>query len=201
MRSPVVYKDLLLFNCDGTDRQFIAALDKTTGKLKWETKRNGSKAYSTPLVIKVDGQDQIVSTGAEWVYGYEAASGKELWKVRYPGGYSNVPRPVYGHGLVFVSSGYNTPAMYAIRPTGQGDVTDSHVAWQEKRGAPHNPSPLLVDDYLYTVSDGGVLTCRTAKNGEQVWQQRIAGGYSASLVFANGNIYAQNETGVTTVFK
>jgi outer membrane protein assembly factor BamB len=91
--------------------------------------------------------------------------------------------------------------MYAIRPTGQGDVTDSHVAWQEKRGAPHNPSPLLVDDYLYTVSDGGVLTCRTAKNGEQVWQHRISGGYSASLVFANGNIYAQNETGVTTVFK
>ncbi|MFM7843595.1 MAG: PQQ-binding-like beta-propeller repeat protein [Planctomycetota bacterium] len=199
--SPVVYQDLLLLNCDGTDRQFMAALDKTTGKLKWEAKRNGSKAYSTPLVIKVNGQDQIVSTAAEWVYGYEAASGKELWKVRYPGGYSNVPRPVFGQGLVFVSSGYNTPVMYAIRPTGQGDVTNSHVAWQEKRGAPHNPSPLLVDDYLYTVSDGGVLTCRTAQNGEQIWQQRIPGGYSASLVFANGNIYAQNETGVTTVFK
>lgn len=199
--SPVVYKDLLLLNCDGTDRQFMAALDKKTGKLKWEAKRDGSMAYSTPLVITVNGQDQIVSPCGEWVYGYEAATGNELWKVRYPDGYSNVPRPVFGHGLVFVSSGYNTPVMYAIRPDGRGDVTETHVAWKEKRGAPHNPSPILVDDYLYTVSDGGVLTCRVAETGEQVWQQRLPGKYSASFVLAGGNLYIQNENGVTTVFK
>src|SRR5262249_9446798 len=115
------------------------------------------------------------------------------------GGYSVVPRPVFGHGLVFVSTSYDFPALLAIRPDGQGDVTESHIAWSLKRGAPHNPSPLLVGDELYLVSDQGLATCVYAKTGKVHWHERIKGNYSASPLSADGMLYFLNETGLTTV--
>jgi outer membrane protein assembly factor BamB len=150
-------------------------------------------------VIKVDGAEQIVSPCGEWVYSYDP-TGAEIWKVRYPGGYSNVPRPVFGGGLVYVSSGYNNPILYAIRPNGRGDVTETHVAWKMEKGAPLNPSPLFLNDRLYVVSDRGILSCLEAATGKEMWKERIPGNYSASFVHAAGRIYIQNETGVTTVF-
>lgn len=196
--SPVLYNDLLIVSCDGTDRQFVAALDKHSGKLRWKTKREGRMAYSTPLVIRAAGRDQVISTGGDAVVAYNPADGEEIWRVRYDG-YSEVPRPVYGQGLVFICSGYNTPLLYAIRPDGQGDVTDTHVAWKTTKAAPLNPSPLLLGEELYFVSDRGVAVCVDAKTGEQHWQKRLPGNYSASPLAADGRIYFTNETGVTTV--
>lgn len=195
--SPVLYKDLLIVNCDGTDKQFVAALDKRTGKLRWKTDRKGRMAYATPLVIRVGGQDQVVSTGGDAVVAYNPADGEEIWRVRYDG-YSEVPRPVYGQGLVIVSSGYDSPVLYAIRPDGRGDVTETHVAWTINKAAPLNPSPLLVGEELYSVSDNGIVICVDAKTGEQHWQKRLPGNYSASLLEADGRIYITNETGLTT---
>jgi outer membrane protein assembly factor BamB len=197
--SPVLYKDLLIASCDGTDVQYVIALDKKTGSIRWKSDRTGAMAYSTPLVIRVGDQDQLVSTGGEWVMAYEPETGAELWRVRYPTGYSNVPRPVFGNGLVFVASGYNTPWLYAIRPDGMGDVTETHVAWKLQKGAPLNPSPLIVGDELYLVDDRGIASCLEAATGEQHWQERVPGNYSASPLFADGRIYLTNETGVTTV--
>ncbi|HVX60840.1 MAG TPA: PQQ-binding-like beta-propeller repeat protein [Pirellulales bacterium] len=196
--SPVLYKDLLIVSCDGTDRQFVAALDKHSGKLRWQTKREGRMAYSTPLVIHAAGRDQVISTGGDAVVSYNPADGEEIWRVRYDG-YSEVPRPVYGQGLVFICSGYNTPLLYAIRPDGEGDVTDTHVAWKTTKAAPLNPSPLLIGEELYFVSDRGVAVCADAKTGEQHWQKRLPGNYSASPLAADGRIYFTNETGETTV--
>ena len=196
--SPVLYKDLLIVSCDGTDRQFVAALDKHSGKLRWKTKREGRMAYSTPLVIRAAGRDQVISTGGDAVVSYNPADGEEIWRVRYDG-YSEVPRPVYGQGLVFVCSGYNTPLLYAIRPDGEGDVTDTHVAWKTTKAAPLNPSPLLIGEELYFVSDRGVAVCVDAKTGDQHWQKRLPGNYSASPLAADGRIYFTNETGETTV--
>lgn len=196
--SPVLYKDLLIVSCDGTDRQFVAALDKHSGKLRWQTKREGRMAYSTPLVIHAAGRDQVISTGGDAVVSYNPADGEEIWRVRYDG-YSEVPRPVYGQGLVFICSGYNTPLLYAIRPDGEGDVTDTHVAWKTTKAAPLNPSPLLIGEELYFVSDRGVAVCVDAKSGEQHWQKRLPGNYSASPLAADGRIYFTNETGETTV--
>ena len=119
--------------------------------------------------------------------------------MRYGRGFSNVPRPVFGHGLVFIATGFQTPSMLAVRADGSGDVTDTHVAWTLRRGAPHTPSPLLVGRELYMVSDRGVLTCIDAESGEVHWQQRIGGNYSASPVFADGRIYIHSEEGKTTV--
>jgi outer membrane protein assembly factor BamB len=112
-----------------------------------------------------------------------------------------VPRPVFGHGLVFVSSGFDSPSLLAIRPDGQGDVTDSHVAWRLSKGAPLTPSPLLVGDELYLVSDQGIASCLDAKTGKVHWQERVGGNYSASPLVADGKIYFQNEEGTGVVVK
>ena len=198
--SPIVYGNLLILACDGGDVQYVTALEKTTGEEVWKTMRDGAMAYSTPLLIDVDGKTQLVSTGGEWAMGYEPKTGKELWRFRYPKGYSNVPRPVYGDGLVFLCSGYDKPWLYAVKPNGQGDVTESHMAWKLERGAPLNPSPLLLGQELYIVSDNGIAQCLDAKTGNQHWQQRLGGNFSASPLFADGRMYMLDETGATYVF-
>ena len=199
--SPILHDDLLVFNGDGYDVAFVVALDTRTGEVRWKADREEpvSQAYSTPLAINVDGRDQIVSVAAFRASAHNPATGAELWRVRYGRGFSNVPRPVYGNGLVFIATGFQTPSMLAVRADGSGDVTDTHVAWTLRRGAPHTPSPLLVGGELYMVSDYGVLTCIDAASGEVHWQQRIGGNYSASPVFADGRIYFQSEEGKTTV--
>ena len=199
--SPIVYRDLLIVSCDGSDEAYVIALDKATGKTRWKRRRRFpfDQAYSTPLVIRVGERDQIVSVGAYRAAAYDPASGEEIWRVNYDDGFSNVPRPVYGHGLVYVATGFQQPSLIAVRADGKGDVTRTHVAWRLTRGAPYTPSPLLVGGELYVVSDLGIVTCVDAVTGTVHWQQRIGGNHSASPVFAAGRIYFLSEEGVATV--
>jgi outer membrane protein assembly factor BamB len=199
--SPVVYGDLLIFSCDGSDVAYVIALDKQTGKTKWKTPRGfpADQAYTTPRVIRAAARDQLISVGAFRARAYDPLTGKEIWRVRYDEGFSNVPRPVFAHGLVYIATGFQQPELLAVRPDGTGDVTKTHVAWTLRRGAPLTPSPLIVGDELYLVNDGGIATCLDARSGVIVWQQRLGGTYSASPVFADGRIYFLAEQGVTTV--
>ena len=200
--SPTLYRDLLIINCDGNGGDaYVVALDTASGKPRWKTarRRPADQAYSTPLVITVGQQDQLVSVGAYRAAAYDPLTGQEIWRVSYGDGFSNVPRPVFGQGLVFIATGFQTPALMAVRPDGKGDVTRTHVAWTITRGAPYTSSPLLVGNDLYYLSDTGVLSLADAASGQIVWQQRLGGNYSASPVFADGRIYFQSEEGVTTV--
>ena len=199
--SPVLYRDLLIFNADGYDEAYVVALNKHTGKEVWQQFRRvpWSQAYSTPLLIRVGDRDQLISVGAYRTTAYEPLTGKEIWRVSYDDGFSNVPRPVFGHGLVYIATGFQEPSMIAVRADGADDVTKTHVAWRTERGAPHTPSPVLVGDELYFVSDLGVASCVDARTGALRWQQRLGGNYSASPVYADGRIYFQNEEGMTTV--
>src|SRR5258705_5739588 len=178
--SPVLYGDLLILNCDGSDEAFVVALDKRTGKTRWKTSRRQpwDQAYTTPLVIRVGERDQIVSVGAYRAAAYDPQTGKEIWRVSYADGFSNVPRPVFGHGLVYIATGFQQPTLIAVRADGTGDVTKTHVAWTLKRGAPLTPSPILVGDELFVVNDGGIATCLDAKTGATHWVQRLGGEYS-----------------------
>jgi outer membrane protein assembly factor BamB len=203
--SPILLDDRLILSCDGASNPFVAALSAADGKLLWKTPRNWDSikkfAFATPLAVDVNGKTQVVLPGAGGVAAYDPKTGTEIWSVRY-NGYSVIPRPVFGHGMVFVSSSFDSATMFAIRVDGTGDVTDTHVAWKLNRGAPHSASPLLVGDELYLVSDGGLASCLDAKTGKAHWkEQRLPGGYSSSPLFANGNIYFENETGVVTVVK
>lgn len=199
--SPVLYEDLLIFSCDGWDAAFVIALDKRTGKVRWKTQRRSpaDQAYTTPLVIRVGDRDQVVSVGAYRAAAYDPQSGREIWRVAYRDGFSNVPRPVYGHGLVYIATGFQQPSLIAVRADGTGDVTRTHTAWTAQRGAPLTPSPLLVGDEIYMVSDIGIASALDAKTGVAHWQQRLGGNYSASPVFADGRIYFLSEEGMATV--
>jgi outer membrane protein assembly factor BamB len=197
--------DALFFSCDGAADPFVIALDKRTGRELWRTPRRTKVqktfSFSTPLVITVGGRMQIISPGSGAVCAYDPKTGRELWRVRYGEGYSVVPRPVYAHGLLFLSSGYDRPSVLAIRPDGEGDVTDTHVAWTSSRGAPNTPSMLVVGDELYFVSDAGIASCVDARTGKVHWSERVGGNYSTSPVHAGGRIYFQNEEGRTVVVK
>ena len=150
-------------------------------------------------MVRVGDRDQLISVGAFRATAYDPDTGNEIWQVGYDDGFSNIPRPVYGHGLLYIATGFQVPSLLAVRADGSGDVTQTHIAWAARRGAPLTPSPLLVDDELYVVSDLGVASCLDARTGVVRWQRRIGGNYSASPVFADGRIYFQSEEGVTSV--
>ncbi|MBI3418468.1 MAG: PQQ-binding-like beta-propeller repeat protein [Verrucomicrobia bacterium] len=203
--SPIIVDNALVFSCDGASEPFVVALNKTTGEVIWKTKRETDAkkkfSFSTPLLITVNGQRQIISPGSGAVCAYEPKSGKEIWRARYGEGYSVIPRPVFGHGMIFIGTGYDRPIVMAIRVDGKGDVTDSHVAWTLTKGAPNTPSLILIGDDLYLVSDAGIASCVDAKTGKVHWQERLGGNFSASPIFADGRLYFQNEEGVGTVLK
>jgi outer membrane protein assembly factor BamB len=216
--SPIVFRDLLIMHYDGSDVQYIAALDKRTGRTVWKTPRSVDfkdvepdgrikadgdfrKAFATPQIITVGGQPVLVSSASRAAYGYDPLTGKELWRLEEGTSFSASTRPVAGHGLVFYSTGFNTGQVLAIRPDGRGDVTATHVAWRVTRGAPKKPSLLLHDDLLFMVNDNGVLTCLEAKTGTEVWTGRLGQSYSASPISAGGRVYFFGEDGKATVIE
>lgn len=198
--SPALFEDLLIISCDGFDAQYVVALDVDTGKIRWKTPRGkGNQAYTTPLIIDVEGRAQAISPGAHHAYAYDPKTGKELWYIEYGDGFSNVPRPVYAHGLVYICSGFFQPILFAVRPNGRGNVTQTHVAWSHPRAVPLTPSPIVVGEELYMVSDNGIGTCLNAKGGQVNWQHRIGGNHSASPIGAGGRVYFLSEEGEATV--
>ncbi|HEY6168128.1 MAG TPA: PQQ-binding-like beta-propeller repeat protein [Verrucomicrobiae bacterium] len=203
--SPTLTAKALIFSCDGAQDPFVVALDKTSGKVLWKTSRETNAkrkfSFSTPLLITVSGKQQLISPGSGGVFAFDPDTGKEIWRVRYGEGYSVVPRPVFGHGLIFISTGFDQPNVLAIRPDGHGDVTETHIAWKLDKGAPKTPSLLLVGNELYMVADAGIATCVDAKTGTVHWSERVGGNYSSSPIFADGRIYFQNEEGGAVVIK
>ncbi|MCA9123858.1 MAG: PQQ-like beta-propeller repeat protein [Planctomycetaceae bacterium] len=207
--SPVIYGNVLVLVCDGIDVQFITGLDKRTGETLWTTPRppirapdgQQQKAYSTPLLVQQEGRDQYVIPGAQWVVSYDPATGEELWRFDHGAGFSNVPRPVYGHGMVYICTGFGKPELVAIRVDGHGDVTQTHMAWRAKGQIPAKPSPVLVDDLLFVIGDTGIATCFDAHTGKDLWKRRIGGNYSASPIATQDRVYFFSEEGDTTVIR
>jgi outer membrane protein assembly factor BamB len=216
--SPIIFRDLLLMHFDGSDVQYLVALDKNTGKTVWRTPRsidykdlgaNGlpkadgdfRKAFATPHIVTVAGEPLLVSLGSMAAYGYDPMTGKELWKIEERSNYSSSTRPVAGHGLVFYPSGWSTGQLLAVKPDGRGDVTATHVVWRVTQAVPKKPSLLLAGDLLFMINDVGIATCLEAKTGAVVWKSRLSGEYSASPILAGNRIYFFNEDGKTTVIE
>jgi outer membrane protein assembly factor BamB len=202
--SPILVDGVLVFNCDALDKQVVIGLDAKTGNTVWETPRNVQTSrpfsFGTPTVVEVDGKKQIISEGSDLLAGYDPKTGKELWRTKFSG-YSVIPKPVVGHGLVYFSSSFDSPKLYAIKLGGSGDVTATHTAWSLAKGAPNTPSPVLVDDELYLISDRGQFSCVDAKKGAVIWDDKLKGNYSASPIVADGNIYVTSEEGKGTLIK
>jgi outer membrane protein assembly factor BamB len=216
--SPVIFGDLLLMHFDGSDHQFVVALDKNTGKTVWRTERSIDfqdlgpdgkpqadgdfrKAFATPQVVMVAGRPVFVSVGSKAAYGYEPRTGRELWRIEERGNHSASPRPIAAHGLVYYTSGWASGELLAVRPDGQGDATNTHVAWRVTQGVPKKPGIIVLGDLIFMVNDVGIATCVDAKTGEMVWKGRFAGTYSASPVAGAGRVYFFSEDGNTTVIE
>jgi outer membrane protein assembly factor BamB len=209
--SPALHENLLILVRDGGDQQYITGLDKATGKTVWKSDRPPlstpvpmfRKSFSTPLVFEAAGRMQMVVPGAQWFVSYEPETGDEIWRVDDGKGETVAPRPVYGAGLVYVSTGVygGKPQLWAIRVDGQGDVTQSHVAWKLPNSIGFMASPLLLGRELYLLSDETFLTCVDALTGEIVGKARVGGNFAASPVYAEGRIYCFGREGKTVVFE
>lgn len=215
--SPIVFENLLILTMDGADVQYVVALDKKTGETVWRTdrtsqwldldeqgqpKREGDfrKAFTTPLVIEGAGKHQLISPSSYTLYSYDVLTGKELWRGNHPC-YSPASRPVAGDGLVYVPTGRGKAEMWAIRPDGEGDIANTHVAWKLEEEVPSEPSAILVDDLLYMVSNGGEASCVEAASGKEVWVERLGGNYVGSPVYAGGALYFFNKNGKFSVLQ
>lgn len=201
--SPIIVGDLLVFSADGGENPGIVALDKATGQTRWKTARTSDAkrkfSFSTPLAIEVEGETQIISPGSGMVAGLRPVDGSEIWRFNYDQGYSVVPRPIHAHGLIYLATGYDKPRCLAIRTGGKGDVTATHLAWEQDKYAPHNPSMVVVGDEFYMVADNGLLSCLDAKNGDVHFQERCTGPISASILHADSRLYLIDERGTCAV--
>ncbi|MDA7922211.1 PQQ-binding-like beta-propeller repeat protein [Verrucomicrobiales bacterium] len=205
--SPLLVDDNLIFSCDGKEDPFVIALSASDGSEVWRTARDvevsRTFSFSTPLLIKVKGKQQVILPGSGAVIAYEPDTGKEIWRCGYGEGYSVVPRPLYENGIIYVCSGFNTATLLAIKADGDGDVTDSHIVWKAEKRIPKESSPIIVDGLLFINDDKGILTCFDAATGEEYYQERLngEGGFSSSPVYASGHLFFHNGEGVTTVIK
>ena len=213
--SPILHGDLLIMPFDGSsigpdrslgwqkpwDQSLIVALDRRTGTRVWTAKRGLSRiAHVTPLVVTVNGRRELVSPAGDVIQGFDPDTGELLWTVRSRGE-GVVPSVVEAEGLVVTVSGFEDPTIRAVRPGGRGDVTDSHLLWEQKRTVPMIPSFVPHRGLLFGVKENGLAICLDAKTGEMVWQERLEGTYSASPVVAGGRVYFLSEEGRTTVIE
>jgi outer membrane protein assembly factor BamB len=213
--SPILYENLFIIPFDGSgrppdkhvgwqepwDKAFILALDKSSGEQVWIGKRGLSRiAHVTPLIVDYRGTPQLVSGAGDVVQGFDPKTGTRIWSVK-SSGEGVVPSIVSGEEMVFSASGFGDPTIRAILLGGNGDVTKTHIIWEQKDNVPTIPSFLYHKPYLFTITDNGKAMCLQAKTGEIVWQQRIPGKYAASPVYADGKIYFLSEKGTSTVIE
>ena len=205
--SPILCDDLLILTFDGFDVQYVVALNKNTGKTVWKKDRNieyGSdngdikKAYSTPALFELDGKVQLVNPSAGAAISYDPKTGDELWRIRC-GGMNVSSPPLFGKGLIYMTTAAGGFNLYAVKAGGKGDITGSHLAWKSSKAVAKKSAPLLIGNRIFMSTDDGVLSATDATSGEPLWQKRVGGEFSASPVFADGKIYFCGEDGVTHV--
>ena len=222
--SPIVDTDTLYVAFDGTDQQYFIALHKSTGDTKWKTNReidtnwaktlatkgfspkgggkpnDNKKSFATATIIEVAGKRQLIAPAAEATISYDPDTGKEIWRVMHPGGFNVAARPVFANGLVYIFTSGLTGYLMAIDPTGQGDITDTHLKWITTKSTPHIPSPIIINDALFLVTaKGGVARCLDANTGTELWVKRLGGDHWASPVYGDGKLYFSNKQGMITV--
>lgn len=205
--SPILFEDHLIVHFDGVDQQYVVALDKSSGATVCRKDRDidfgaadgdFKKAYGTPLAIDGPAGPLLISPAATHTFAYNLRNAEEVWRVRH-GGMNVAARPVFAHGLVFLTTGDMPSRLLAIRPDGRGDITDTHVVWRHQRHVPNRAAPIVVGDLLYMAGDDGFISCLEAKTGKEVWTERVGGRFWASPVAADGRVYFFDRQGGAVV--
>ncbi len=197
--SPVVYQDLLIVNGDHDGDSYIVAMDRSTGKTVWKTGReHKTRSYCTPIIRTVAGRDQMVLTGSQRVVSLDPRTGGTHWLIEGPTE-QFVSSMVFDGSKFYLTAGFPTHHVMAIRPDGQGDVTNSHVAWHSDESKCYVPSPVLCDGRLYVADDRGTASCYNTATGERIWRDRLGSHFSSSLVATGTQILFTADDGLTTI--
>ncbi len=199
--SPVLYKNMVILNCDQDAPADIVAYERDTGAEIWRAPRpNKTRSYCTPLIRTLAGREQLMLSGTKCVASYDPNTGKALWLIDGPTE-QFVASLVETNGILFLTAGFPTYHLLAIDPSGSGNITKSNILWHDPRGAAYVPSPIAAGDYFFVVSDDGIGSCWEAKTGKQMWKHRLGPHHSASAVSVAGNLYFPADDGETFVFK
>ncbi|HVU89304.1 MAG TPA: PQQ-binding-like beta-propeller repeat protein [Pirellulales bacterium] len=199
--SPIFYRNLIIQNCDSESKESsVTAFDCRTGETVWNTPRDAVRGWSTPILIRANGREEMILNGEKGVRGYDPASGRELWFCKGFAGRGE-PVPAFAHGKLFVVNGL-AGDVYAVRPGGDGDVTETNRLWHTpRRGGRDLPSPVVIDKYMLAISMPGILFCYDCDTGRELWKERLDANYSSTPLVAGGRAYFQNDAGQTTVIE
>jgi outer membrane protein assembly factor BamB len=209
--SPVIHEGVVYVQCDVLNDSFLAAFELASGKELWRTPRQDVPTWATPTVHRKGDRTWLFVNGWKHIGGYDARTGKEIWKLE-GGGDIPVPAPVVAHDLVFITNAHGARSpIYAIRVDAQGDISlaegessNRHVKWSVPRGGAYMQTPIVYGEYLYSCRDNGVLSCYRARTGERLYQERLGGGgrgFTASPVAADGKLYFTSEEGDVYVLR
>ncbi len=215
--SLIIYKDKLILHMEGSDIQYIVALDKKTGETLWKTERPkelydpleyiGKKAYITPIIIRVDGRDLMISNGSAACIAYDPETGEEVWRIVF-GEDSTIAMPTESDGVIYFYTSFETDStgekrtkLLAVDPRGTGDIQNTNILWSVETPVLQLLSPLVKDGLLYTVDSGGDMFCLDASDGTTVWSEGMKGKFHSSPVYADGHLYFSSTRGYTYVVK
>jgi outer membrane protein assembly factor BamB len=199
--SPVLFEDKVIVNGDHDGDAYLVALDRETGKTIWKIDReNKTRSYVTPIIRQIEGRPQMILSGSKSVASYDPRTGERIWVMDGPTE-QFVASMVDNGELVFLTAGFPDHHILAIRPTGHGNVTDTHIVWRTTENCSYVPSPVIVGDYFLVVADNGIASCYRAATGERQWKERIGRHYSASLLAAEGRAYFLSDDGVMSIVK
>jgi outer membrane protein assembly factor BamB len=203
--SPIIWNGLVLLQCDTQTDSFVLALDAATGRVVWKTDRQELPSWGTPTVIAAGDRPQLVANGANYIRGYDARTGQELWRL---GGSSKItaPTPILADGLIIVASGRRPERpIFAVRPDARGDLSlekdrtsNTGVAWSKTARGPYMPTPIAYGGILYSLNNDGILDAYEVETGKEIYRKRldpIGSGFSASPIAADGRLYLSNEDG------
>ena len=215
--SPILYKNLLILHIEGIDVQYLIALNKKTGETVWKTERPaavyepllpiGKKAYITPIIVKENGHNLLISNGSAVCCAYNPETGEEIWRF-VEGEDSTIAMPLEENGIVYFYPGFISSAngekyaeLIALNPEGKGDITKTNVIWKFKSPVLQLLTPLIKDGLIYTIDTRNVLYCIDAKTGAEVYSKKLKQKYNSSPVYANGYIYFTSVKGETMIIK
>lgn len=207
--SPIIYKNLVIVQCDGHRQSFIAAFNLKDGQHVWRVERGEITSWSTPALYESKGRAELIANGGRFIRGYDPLTGKELWRFAENDVQVKQQAPIIAHGLIYLAGGY--PAgrpIYAFRPGARGDISlkdgeekNQFVAWRTSKGSPYTTTPIVYGDYFYVCADNGVFSAYHAKTGELIYQERLPSSFSASPVAGDGKLFMPSEDGDVYVVK
>lgn len=215
--SPIIYKDLLILHFEGSDQQFIVALNKRTGETIWKADRPkelyepllpiGKKAYITPIVLNVEGRDLLISNGAAVCIAYDVMTGLEVWRI-VQGEDSTIAMPCYENGILYFYTSFVTPPggeeyceLLAVDPRGSGDIAPTNILWRIKSPKLQLLTPLVKDGIIYTVDTRNTLIVLDAKTGNTLYSWKLKNKYNSSPVYADGRVYLTSVRGETLILQ